>query len=1228
MELGYQDFPEDGVRVRASLLPLDGDRFSRAQKLYRIGGVTAALVGAFAVIGLLASPAAKLDEQVAANVAPAPAASVNTQLMTRWGVGPSDALAVAAPTTKNLAAASSASAKISRNGGSEVFDKAGRFIMKDFDRAKPMASFLPGVGGKWGVPMWAFYVNRGQGMATFGVENKDGGILLFQTAEKTYQVTPYVGFRTLLKGTRQDGTTFEAQPFMPSGDADPQATPARKMFIGNNEMEVQESDPATGIRTNALYFTTVDEPFPAMVRRVTFTNEGAAAVVLEVADGLAKLEPHGAPMMQIAGMGRTLEGWMQVYNFNATHLSAPFFHLVSAPADTADVTLIKEGHFALAFVEEEATVDARGEHALLPMICDQQLLFGTDTTLSVPRAFFASAAAPAGASLSQILAQGQSTTSRTPSAFAAAKLSLQPGESKTIALVIGHAKTQEQFVTDIAPRLRKQGYIAKMRLAAQQAGTDLTERVAMSSGVPAMDAYAKQNYLDNVLRGGMPLEMGATEKAGPKIYHTFSRIHGDLERDYNNFQLEQSVYSQGPGNFRDVNQNRRCDVLQMPSVYDFNIRQFLTYVQADGYNQMTVANAFFKIYDQYRVTEIVSQIVPPGPSQEVLTKLLSGPFRPGQLFKNITDRGIKIAADREHVLNLVTKYASQVPAGQYAQNGFWTDHFSYHLDLVWDFLAVFPDQKEYMLYDSEPIPFFLSPGRVLNRTEKNQLVSDDKIRQYDAVSSSPKKILQLQKIYSQPDFVGDTSSGGTFQLTAAGAPMRVTVMSKLVVLAANKFSILDPLGMGIEMEAGKPGWNDAMNGLPALFGSEMPSAYEVHEIVDFVGRTVDELGRDTEVPEEMSALLTSLGRQLDRLKAGTIEDFAYWDSVHDSLEDYRAATEATFSGTTVSWPAADLGKATGLFGKMLARMDQGIRRALSYAPDGGKKISPTYFIFTVTDYELAGQLSGRGLPTIQVKSYSEPEALPLFLEGPTRHLKTLKDAPKADAAAVYAAVAASALHDKELQMYKVSASLVGQPMEIGRMMAFTPGWLENESVWLHMSYKWYLELLRAGLYREFFKEILTGVVCFMDTKVSGRSPLEASSFIVSSAFPDKALHGSGFLARLSGTTAEFLSMWNHMMFGPTPFTTSEAGALQLALRPVIAQWMWRADGTLETKFLGTVDLTYSIKAAKDSWEVKVKGYELTKHDGAKVHVSGAVVGMPHALDIRNKKYAAIAVALE
>ena len=48
--------------------------------------------------------------------------------------------------------------------------------------------------------------------------------------------------------------------------------------------------------------------------------------------------------------------------------------------------------------------------------------------------------------------------------------------------------------------------------------------------------------------------------------------------------------------------------------------------------------------------------------------------------------------------------------------------------------------------------------------------------------------------------MGDPSSGGTFQLTKAGEQMKVSVMAKLVILAANKFSILDPLGTRIEMQ--------------------------------------------------------------------------------------------------------------------------------------------------------------------------------------------------------------------------------------------------------------------------------------------------------------------------------------------------------------------------------------------------------------------------------------------
>jgi hypothetical protein len=69
-------------------------------------------------------------------------------------------------------------------------------------------------------------------------------------------------------------------------------------------------------------------------------------------------------------------------------------------------------------------------------------------------------------------------------------------------------------------------------------------------------------------------------------------------------------------------------------------------------------------------------------------------------------------------------------------------------------------------------------------------------------------------------------------------------------------------------------------------------------------------------------------------------------------------------------------------------------------------------------------------------------------------------------------------------MYTISASLKGQSFDMGRMMAFSPGWLENESIWLHMSYKYYLQLIRGKLYEQFFSEMKGGgMLPFMDPDV-------------------------------------------------------------------------------------------------------------------------------------------------
>ncbi len=176
----------------------------------------------------------------------------------------------------------------------------------------------------------------------------------------------------------------------------------------------------------------------------------------------------------------------------------------------------------------------------------------------------------------------------------------------------------------------------------------------------------------------------------------------------------------------------------------------------------------------------------------------------------------------------------------------------------------------------------------------------------------------------------------------------------------------------------------------------------------------------------------------------------------------------------------------------------------------------------------------------------------------------------------------SELYDHKLGMYKVNASLQDQSHEIGRARAFTPGWLENESIWLHMEYKYLLEVLRAGLYDEFYEDFKRALICFQDPAVYGRSPLENSSFLVSSAHPDASLHGAGFVARLSGATAEFLSIWTTMMAGRQPFFLQD-GELCLALKPTLPGWLFDSEGKVTFVFLGHTPVTIHNPGRVDTW---------------------------------------------
>lgn len=111
----------------------------------------------------------------------------------------------------------------------------------------------------------------------------------------------------------------------------------------------------------------------------------------------------------------------------------------------------------------------------------------------------------------------------------------------------------------------------------------------------------------------------------------------------------------------------------------------------------------------------------------------------------------------------------------------------------------------------------------------------------------------------------------------------------------------------------------------------------------------------------------------------------------------------------------------------------------------------------------------------------------------------MKLAGEEQARAMYERIKASELYDPELGMYKTSVSLEEESDEIGRIRAFTAGWLERESVFLHMTYKYLLSLLKAGLYDEFFSEIRLSLIPFLDPQcmdeVRWRTPplLQAAS---------------------------------------------------------------------------------------------------------------------------------------
>lgn len=1041
------------------------------------------------------------------------------------------------------------------------------FTIEAYGRARPFASFLPGIAGLWGIPMWVFYVNRGQAIAGFGVQDKDNPIMEFLPANRAYRSVSLQGFRTFLKLSTGRTTQFY-EPFRCAGlsngsDAARQAT--RRMRVRMHDLLLEETNAPLGLEIRVHYFTIPHEPFAGLARVLSITNRSRREQRLAILDGLPVIVPYGMRDYFLKNMSRTIEAWVTVDNLPQR---APFFRLKTEVHDRPEIVPIRAGNFAVCVAE------AGGKSALAEPLVDPALIFGCHDDFSRPEGFLAS---------SFRMPRRQLVQDKTPCAMSYARMSLPPGRTGTLSSVFGHAESV-QALNQSLPLFRQPEFFARKAAQNRALIRELTEPIATTSGSHAFDLYCRQTFLDNVMRGGTPVTLGhgsGTRNGKRKIVYVYSRKHGDLERDYNHFVVPATYFSQGNANYRDVSQNRRSDVWFHPHVSDQNVLTFFNLLQADGFNPLI-----------YKGTRYVASSF--AAAQPLVRELVSKPFTPGELLRHLERRHITLGQPPDEFVQSLMRSAQELEDADHGE-GFWSDHWTYSLDLLESYLAVYPDRLKDILIDKPVLTFYDNPHVVVPRAEKYRLVGGS-VRQFHAVRRDLEKAALIQSRARDPHLVR-TGHG-------KGAVYRTTLLVKMLTVIVNKLASLDPAGIGIEMEAEKPNWFDALNGLPGLIGSSSCETFELKRWLLFLQHALTAVGltpRSTiSVPAELHAFLADVRAALPKPPA------LCWDLSTAAKETYREQVRLGFSGEERS---LSVGELAAFFTAAQAKVERGLARAF----DRSLGLYQSYFY-----YQASGQRTPNGKHNVVNPTAWTQHTLPLFLEGNVHALRLEPGVVRSRA--LYRAIRRSPLYDRKLAMYRVCASLAKESEDIGRCRVFNPGWLENQSVWLHMEYKYLLELLRCGLYEEFYRDFRKVLIPFQPPRRYGRSILENSSFLVSSVYADPRLHGAGFVARLSGATAEFLQMWLWMTVGRRPFVVNRRGELTLRLAPALSGDLFGRDGRFQFRLLGTSEVTYLNPARRATFgaaRVSPRVIRLQPRAGEGIEIAGDTIPHPYAAMIRD-----------
>jgi len=1066
---------------------------------------------------------------------------------------------------------------VNKNKVRYSFDPQGNFVIDNYNYASVFASFLPAIAGKKGIPLWAFYINRAQAIATFGLQDKNHSILEFLPANKTFSAVFEKGFRTFVKIDKR----VNYEPFRPENVS---SQVQQRLIINSGYICIEEESRGIGLKFKITYFTLPQEPLGALVRILEIENIARVAREVEVLDGLGEIAPFGLEDIYYKNLSRTVEAWVHTQLENKYCL----FRLLTSLKDSAQVDYIKGANFYLSYYFSS------GRQKFMKYIVDPQFVFLRDSTRQQPYNFFQP---------SFSYPRNQITSGLMPAAMGYESFLLGAKERVSIISLLGAFEHSYLWKGLLRKTARSDFIPAKFELNSQII-KEIKDTAFVSSNKGQFSDYISASFLDNILRGGWPVSFKYKDKES--VLYLFSRKHGDLERDYNRFYVLASYYSSGEGNFRDINQNRRCDLFFNPALGRANIYFFFNLQRLDGYNPLVVKGYSFRL-DYTKKRKKLANFIN-HKQLSLMGEVFHREFSLPEIVNFVYRHRIEVK-DWEGLVGFIVNETERIPAAEFGE-GFWTDHWFYNLDLVENYLLFFPDkqnellnEKVYTFYDDE---VGIQPRRLRYKEDKRGGLYQDNFLFF----SSSKKDLIERRPFRQ-NAVRNKQGKGEIAF--------VDLWTKFLVLLVNKTASLDAEGWGIEMEAGKPGWCDALNGLPRLFGSSLSETLELKRMALMLKKFIKEaLISEIIVPKEIKDFFSKLKKLIsEHKKRGFRDSYRFWDASNLLKEKYR---KEVFWGLSGKKSTVSLGSLDEFCTDVIDKIDYGLTSLKKKY-----KLLPTYFISEKTQRCRGSQRVCFSL-----------RALPLFLESLVHFLKICS--PE-EARRVYQEVKNSPLFDRKLKMYRLNASLQREPLTIGRIRVFNPGWLENESIWLHMEYKYLLELLKVGLYQEFYREFYQAGICFQKPAVYGRSVVENSSFIVSSAYIDKSIWGKGFVARLSGSTAELLNIFMIIALGRQPFFT-EGGKLYLKFSPLLEKNLFSTKrrqaeiylGEERKEFILTANtfcfkifnstlICYHNPQRKNTFSANtvIDKIEISYKDKTKRVLRGNIIPEPDSLRIRNRE---------